>query len=315
MAKEKPSYHTILMLRAFFSDRIQREKTADTYHDRSVPTVVCMEKNSIVYMKKLLPYYRKLGIRHFIMIDDHSTDGTKEYLQKQNDVTIYTAPKPYEYHRRGGWVLQVIQDCGRDRWYLRLDSDEFLSWRGMESSDIHSILQLMERHGMGTIRALMLDMYPEHGFLDGKSDDEAFMEDYLWFDDGSSFSEETESGEIFGGMRWRTAGAKLRMDKYILFRPDKGYWPIMDHHVTGIHNSMEKNIYCVFRHYKFLPSQAEKYKYIVANKKSGYSSFNEVQKYSKFLVGGSVMKQGLSVKWESSESLAAMDLVMTMPFD
>ena len=313
MAAEAPSIHTVKMLSAFFSQRIQLLQKAESRDDRETVSVICVEKDSLVYMKKLLPYYRQLGVRHFIMIDDHSSDGTREYLRQQPDVTLYAAPCPYENHKASGWVLQAIRDCGSDRWYLRADADEFLSWQGMEGETIYDLLRAMERSGMNTIRAVMLDMYPAYGIFDGSHEDESFLEDYLYFDDASSFCEETEKGEIFGGMRSRTTGARLRMDKYVLFRPDRGGLPVKSHYVTGPHSTQERTVHAVLRHYKFLPSQAEKYRRIIAEKGKGYASFREVKKYETILDGRSLLETGRSLRWESSQSLAMLELVRPLP--
>ena len=75
-----------------------------------------------------------MGVRHFVFIDNGSGDGTEQFLMGQEDVTLYSAPWPFEHRRKSGWLLQAIEETGTDRWYLRLDSDEFLTWEGMETS-------------------------------------------------------------------------------------------------------------------------------------------------------------------------------------
>ena len=302
-AEQSPSIHTYKMMKSFLGDKIILQKNARTENSKAGPVILCVLKDSLVYMQKFIPYYRELGIRHFVFIDNGSTDGTLEYLMKQDDVTLFTAPYPYGYARKAGWHLQALQYSGIDKWYLRLDADEFLTWENMEGSSIPELIDIMESHDMGTYRALMVDMYPSYSLMDGKHDDESFMEDYIFFDDDSSYSVNSETGDVFGGMRNRTAGANLKMDKYVIFHPGRGCIPLTNHNMTGIHNEEEKKIRGILRHYKFLPSDSEKYYFISTQKKSGYSSFKQVSKYKKMTQGTTTVFTENSIRYESSKSI------------
>ncbi len=309
VAAERPSIHTFGMLKGFISDRIILKKQASLDMGCREPIVLCVEKNSLTYMKKFLPYYRKLGIQHFAIIDNVSSDGTAEYLEKQEDVTLYSAPYPFEHHKKAGWLLQAIQEMGIDRWYLRLDADEFLTWEGMEESSIPELIMKMERHGMGTYRAIMADMYPAYSILDGVHDDDCFMDDFVYFDDSSSYSLNSETDEYFGGMRKRTIGTDLRMDKYVIFRPDRGYIPVTNHNMTGVRNEEEKKCRGILRHYKFLPSEGKKYLQISTNKRSGYSGFRQISKYRKLVDGNVNAIFSNSIRYDSSSSIRKLDLI------
>lgn len=307
-AEQSPSIHTYKAIKSFLGDKIILQKNARTENARTDPVILCVLKDSLVYMKKFIPYYRELGIRHFVFIDNGSTDGTLEYLMKQDDVTLFTAPFPYEYDIKAGWHLQTLQYSGIDKWYLRVDADEFLTWEGMEGSSIPELIAKMESHNMGTYRALMVDMYPSYSLMDGKHDDESFMEDYIFFDDDSSYSINSENGKVFGGMRNRTAGANLEMDKYVIFHPGRGCIPLSSHNMTGVHNE-EKKIRGILRHYKFLPSDSEKYYNISTQKKSGYSSFKQVSKYKKMIQGTTTAFTENSIRYESSKSIREISFI------
>ena len=302
-AVESPSIHTYKMLKRFLGDQIILQKNAQAENAGAGPAVLCVLKNSLVYMKKFIPYYRELGIRHFVFIDNGSTDGTLEYLRRQEDVTLFTAPYPYEYDKMAGWLLQALQYSGTDKWYLRLDADEFLSWENMEGSSVPELIAKMESRDLGVYRAVMADMYPSYPLMDGRHDDDDFMEDYIFFDDDSSYSWNSETGDVFGGMRNRTAGANLRMDKYVIFHPGRGCIPLPGHNMTGIRNKEEKKIRGILRHYKFLPSDCEKYYIISTQKKSGYSSFKQISKYKKMAQGTLTAYTADSIRYESSKSI------------
>lgn len=309
MSAEMPSIHTIEMLKGFFGERIILKKRAVSWNAMDTPSVLCVEKDSLTYMKKFLPYYRELGIGHFIFIDNLSSDGTDAFLAKQEDVTLYSAPFPYEHRRKAGWLLQAIQEAGTDRWYLGLDADEFFSWEGMEESSVPELIGKMERQGMGTCRMIMADMYPSGPLMDRTRENDSFMDDYVYFDDAFSYRLDPETGEYFGGMRNRTVGADLRMDKYVIFRPDRGYFPVNSHNMTGIRSEKEKKCRGILRHYKFLPSESEKYRRIAADRNSGYSGFRQIRKYGKIADGSVNALYEHSVHYVSSASIRKLDMI------
>ena len=312
VAGDRPSRHTCEMLRGFLDERIVLRKRAASWEDLSTPTVVCVEKNSLPYMKKFLPYYRDLGVGHFIFIDNESRDGTAAFLEAQEDVTLYTAPYPFQHNRKAGWLLQAVREAGTARWYLRLDADEFLAWEGMEGSSLPELIGKMEKLGMGTCRALMADMYPAYALMDGRHDDDRFLEDCVYFDDASSYRWSRETDEIFGGMRKRTAGADLRMDKYVIFRPDRGYYPVTNHNMTGVRGEEERVCRGILRHYKFLPSQGEKYRALAADKRSGYAGLRQVGKYGKMADGSVNALSEHSLRYESSASIRELDFIVPL---
>ena len=309
MAAEEPSIHTYKMLKGFLGERIVLKKRAATWADLQTPTVVCVEKDSLTYMKKFLPYYRDLGVGHFIFIDNMSSDGTDVFLKQQKDVTLYSAPFPFEHRRKAGWLLQAIQEAGTARWYLRLDADEFLSWEGMETSSVPELIRKMKQRRIGTYRVIMADMYPSGSLMDGTCEDERFMEEYVYFDDAASYRLDQKADEYFGGMRNRTTGAYLRMDKYVIFRPDRGYFPMTNHNMTGIRSEEEKKCRGILRHYKFLPSESEKYLRIATDRHSGYSGFREISKYGKIAEGSVNALSEHSIRYESSASIRKLDMI------
>src|SRR6056297_4306096 len=52
-----------------------------------------------------LPYfmesYRSLGVSHFLMVDNDSQDGGREYLAEQPDVSLWTTKASYKNARFG----------------------------------------------------------------------------------------------------------------------------------------------------------------------------------------------------------------------
>ena len=48
-----------------------------------------------------LAHHRKLGVAHFLIIDNDSEDGTIEFLRQQPDVTLFETPMSYAESKCG----------------------------------------------------------------------------------------------------------------------------------------------------------------------------------------------------------------------
>ena len=313
IADTRPSIDTNKTIREFLSDKIFPVKKAETWEDRSLPSVLCVEKNSMTLMKHFIPYYRNLGIRHFIFIDNNSTDKTFEYLKEQKDVTLFSAPSAFEHHRQVGWLLHAIRMTGTDRRYLRLDSDEFLTWQGMEEYSLPAFLQAADKKEAGSLRALLVDMYPDHPLFDESFSDENFPDEYIFFDGNDSYFVDSENNKIYGGMRKRLFDGHFRQDKNILLDPAAGVFPVNNHDVTVNRdkslNSTERPCCCALRHYQFLFASRMKYIHFSEGKSKGYGSMSDLGKYSRLAEEKVTAMYDGSRKYESSESLREIKLI------
>ena len=57
--------------------------------------VVAVARNERTLLPHFLDHYRKLGVQHFVLVDNLSDDGTREYLLLQPDVVLYSADTEY----------------------------------------------------------------------------------------------------------------------------------------------------------------------------------------------------------------------------
>ena len=61
-------------------------------------------RNERVRLPYFLEYYRKLGVDHFLIVDNGSDDGTREYLAEQPDVSLWTTAAGLQADRASGWT-------------------------------------------------------------------------------------------------------------------------------------------------------------------------------------------------------------------
>jgi Glycosyl transferase family 2 len=84
-------------------------------------------RNERIRLERLLSYHRRIGVEHFLVVDNESTDGTSELLSNMQDLTCYSAVGSYKKARFGvNWVNFIASYSLRNRWVLILDADELL---------------------------------------------------------------------------------------------------------------------------------------------------------------------------------------------
>lgn len=118
-------------------------------------TIASIFQNEAPYLKEWIEFHRIIGVQHFVLVDDRSTDDCMAVLRPYIDageVELLTLPCPEPWHGRA-WttfqcaVLQSIckQQRGVSRWLALIDLDEFIV--PMETEDLLEVLDEHEARG------------------------------------------------------------------------------------------------------------------------------------------------------------------------
>jgi Glycosyl transferase family 2/Galactosyltransferase len=128
--------------------------------------LVAVARNERALVPHFLEYYRGLGLRAFVFVDNLSDDGTREYLAAQPDVVLYSADTEYKHSHYGvSWQQAVLGAHALGKWVLLADLDEFLVYPDCERTPLERWVGSIDAAGHDAARVLMIDMYPE-GELD-----------------------------------------------------------------------------------------------------------------------------------------------------
>jgi hypothetical protein len=227
--------------------------------------VICVIRNDLEKLKKFLKHHRGLGIRQFAFLDDHSTDGTKEYLQEQQDVELFESSDHFFTERKEAWINHILAYYGFDRWYAVLDSDELLVYDNCEKCEINKFIAFLEKENAIAASGKMIDMYFHNGIE--------------YFDKRGYFYSEYSNNlpKVTGGMRCRIFGMQMLLCKTPLFLFDNRTIYQIHYLFPFEKNSQKKNALALL-HYKFLAGDLEKYKERV-EKKNMYKDSEEYEKY------------------------------------
>lgn len=119
-------------------------------------------RNERIRLPYFLDYYRKLGIDHFLFVDNGSQDGSREYLADQPDVSVWTTQHSYARSRHGmDWIMHLLRRYGSGNWCLTVDVDEFLVFPFCETRPLRALTDWLDSSEVRSFAAMMLDMYPK----------------------------------------------------------------------------------------------------------------------------------------------------------
>jgi len=183
---------------------------ADRTEQRAADSILCLStvRNECRRLPYFLTHYRRLGVGHFLFVDNGSTDDTQAFLAEQPDVSLWTTGASYKAARFGvDWLTWLQIRYGHGHWCLTADADELLVIPHMEHRGLGDLTAWLGAQGVPAFGAMMLDMYPKGPVADQTytvGDDPART--LNWFDGwGYTWERQLKYGNISirGGPRQR----------------------------------------------------------------------------------------------------------------
>lgn len=124
--------------------------------------LVAVLRNEITRLPHFLQYYRDLGVSHFLIVDNGSTDGSTAFLAAQPDVSLWETKASYRDSRFGvDWAGWLLMRYGHGHWCLTVDADEILTYPHVDQRSLHELTTWLDQQGQRAFGAMMLDMYPK----------------------------------------------------------------------------------------------------------------------------------------------------------
>nr|WP_237684844.1 glycosyltransferase family 2 protein [Szabonella alba] len=166
-------------------------------------------RNERVRLPYFLRYYRDMGINHFLIVDNDSDDGSREYLQDQPDVSLWTTRHSYKRARFGvDWLNWLQMKHAHGHWSLVVDPDEFFVYPFCDTRPLRALTDWLDASSIKSFSAMLLDMYPKGpiGAQPYREGEDPFAI-AQWFDSGNyTISRNHRFGNLWiqGGPRART---------------------------------------------------------------------------------------------------------------
>jgi glycosyltransferase involved in cell wall biosynthesis len=191
-------------------------------------------RNEMRRLAQTLDHYRSIAVARFFIIDNGSTDGTREFAAGQPDCHVFLTRNSYSEARLGlEWQQALLDEYGMGHWCLVVDADEWFIYPGYEDKSLPELAAYLQRSGAQGMFAFLLDMYgrgkiaeaisePRHSLLDTCR---YFDREYVW-DCGFRIPGLTHQRfppyKVAGGPRWRLLFPILHRHYYVL----KALWLI-----------------------------------------------------------------------------------------
>ncbi len=144
-------------------------------------------RNEKIRLPFFLEYYRKLGIDHFLFVDNNSDDGSFEFLKEQADVSVWRTTTSYKRAGYGlDWSNYILRKYAHGHWVLTVDPDEFFIYPYCDTRPIRALTDWLDGSAVRSFGTMLIDMYPE-----GSVDAEPYREGQdpfeiaRWFDPGN----------------------------------------------------------------------------------------------------------------------------------
>lgn len=253
------------------------------------PVLLCVERNEILRIRQFLEHYRKLGIERFLITDNRSTDGTREYLQEQPDVRLYDTAEQYTAAKKSAWQNRMMADYGMDHWCVYVDADEFLWYPEAADISLPDYAVALERRCVYAVKGIMLDMYPKGIIGAPEYDGKDFVETYCYFDgDGDAYQYDPDMNTVSGGVLARLfSGTYFLRTKVPMYYHTEDRFLVGSHHIFPLNEDIKSPFSMLLRHYKFLPGDEEKVREAI--RKQNYANHSLLyRKYASFYEGKSI---------------------------
>ncbi|QJF53048.1 glycosyltransferase family 2 protein [Roseobacter ponti] len=166
-------------------------------------------RNEKVRLPYFLDYYRNMGVTHFLIVDNDSTDGSADYLADQPDVSVWRTRSGYRKSRYGvDWLNHLQSRYGHGHWCVVVDPDEFLLYPFCDTRPLQALTDWLDTCSIRAFSAMLLDMYPK-----GRLEDQRYlpgmdpMEIACWFDSGNY---SITRNHLYGNL-WIQGGPRSRV--------------------------------------------------------------------------------------------------------
>lgn len=232
-------------------------------------------RNEAERLPFFLAHYRRLGVGHFLFVDNGSDDDTVAYLRAQPDVSLWQTTHSYKLSRFGmDWLTVLMARHGHGHWCLTVDADEILIYPEWQTHDLHALTAWLDARRLPSFGALMLDMYPkgpvsQQSYSTGQDPTQVLQ----WFDAGhlySKYQPDLKNLLIRGGVRGRMFFDTQPERAPTLSKVPLIKWNRRYAYVSSTHSALPRRLNAVrgdvaaglpsgvLLHSKFLPSIVEK---------------------------------------------------------
>lgn len=280
-------------------------------------------RNEAQRLPYFLDHHRRLGVRHFLVVDNASTDEGPTLLAGQADVSLWQTQASYRDSRFGmDWMNALLARHGHGHWCLTLDADEALVYPDWSKRGLEALTSWLDARGAPAFAAMMLDLYPKGPLSAARyspGQDPTLLLD--WFDSGPY--DRTHQGRwdnisIRGGVRRRVFFADAPQAAPHLHKTPLIRWHWRYAYLSSTHIALPRRLNRGFQdaglptgvllHTKFLAQVLDK----SAEEKTRRQHFTHADRYDGYydqVLSDPDLWHAQSLRYDGWEQLAALGLM------
>lgn len=138
----------------------------DRFDPAAMP-VMALVHNEANIAADFLAHYRRICRPSFLIVDDHSDDGTREFLASQPDVSLFSPVDGSTYAAdKSVWRSELLDRHCDGHWVIVPDIDEHFVFPSMETRPLDAYIAALEAEGAEAVVTLMIDMYADRPLED-----------------------------------------------------------------------------------------------------------------------------------------------------
>lgn len=120
--------------------------------------VLCVIKNGVYHLESFFEHYLSLGVKHFVFLDNNSTDETVNFICSKPNTTLLQTKLPF---RRYEYLMReyLARTFGFGGWSLNVDIDEHFDFPFSQRVSLHSFLEYLNVNSYNAVVAYLLDMF------------------------------------------------------------------------------------------------------------------------------------------------------------
>lgn len=219
-------------------------------------------RNEAPRLPFFLDYYRRLGVAHFLVVDNASTDTTPDLLAAQPDVTVWRSDLAFSRANFGaGWFEPILRAHGVGHWTLIVDADELLVYADGETQPLPALCAALERAGKRAMDGVLLDMYADRPIratqvTPGQDPRQVcpYFDRQFYHAAYAEWAPYRNQTTLVGGVRQRVFGARGNyvLSKVPLLRYSQEVVLIGGQHWTSLPAEQIRQRGCALLHFKYM---------------------------------------------------------------
>lgn len=278
--------------------------------------VLCVVRNGALHVKSFLEHYLALGVRHIVLLDNDSTDGTVELARTYDRVTILRTKRPYRTYETA-MKRYLVERFSQNRWNLLADIDELFDYPYSDVLGVEALLAYLNKNSYTAVIAQLLDLFADKALSSLQSSThDSLKERYPYYDISNIRKEDYVFGTLsnarikmhYGGIRKSTFDTDNGLTKAALICVSSGLVPFVGWHQTA--NAAIADFSCVLLHYPFVSTFYEKVREAVQTDRYRVSASHEYAKYWARLKDD----PGLSLKGETAQKFEGVQRLLESGF-